>query len=756
MHTSRHQTVALALLAALLLSAPWTIRAQDDDDAKKKKSDFSRPPGIVFDPAVNAIIESNPQTGSELVKTIKILIGLKHPKYAREFLGKLLALNLDEAQMAALVKEFGSGPFLEMTLTPELQPEGKPLAEKVLAAARKQATDPARITGLIQKLNNPAADIRQTVALDMRSAGTAIVNPLLATLADKGQEQVHPYVRTALVVQGSVVVPPLVGALETDNPDLKAQIIEVLGRIGDEVVAPFLLRSAVAKDSPAPVQAAAAKVLAGMLGKAPNLNEALFLLERSATQYFDLRVPLDTDLDGKVEIWHWENDATMAELLPADTVSTIYAARLARDAYQLDPENEQLRQLYLATLLQSASLRGGLGQPVADAALNEAAGLGIDALVDAVRYSLAHGHSPAATAAIQVLGEKGTADLLNTPAYSDSSRYSVFIQAARHEDRRLRAAAIEAVAKLKPEQMYPGASMILESAGNLVAALGRPRAVVVDGNITLARRMAGMLASLGYDAEATTDRREMLKLAARGDCELVLIGMTMGELQAKLALRSLRNDGRTAALPVGMVASPDHIRDAIAAAEEDKLTGSVIRPPDAEAMQFQIDLLYKQLGRVRIDTAERNKLAQRAVAVLAELSKNPGVMYDLKRVVPQLTLALYVPELSAQAAAALGNIGSAEAQSALVDVASNSILDIAIRKAAAAAFDASVRRKWGTLLTTRQIVQQYERYNASETADAETQQVLGAILDSLEHKLPKAAPKDEAPAPGNAQAAVVK
>jgi hypothetical protein len=163
--------------------------------------------------------------------------------------------------------------------------------------------------------------------------------------------------------------------------------------------------------------------------------------------------------------------------------------------------------------------------------------------------------------------------------------------------------------------------------------------------------------------------------------------------------------------------------------------------------------LYAQLGWVRIGTEERKLQAQRAVAALAEITKKPGLMYDTKRVVPELTLALYVPELSADAASALGNIGSAEAQKALVDVASTNVIDIAIRKAAAAAFDASVRRKWGTLLTTDQIVEQYNRYNDSETADAETQEVLGAILDSLEHKLKKPEPKENAPPPAQARAA---
>ena len=52
---------------------------------------------------------------------------------------------------------------------------------------------------------------------------------------------------------------------------------------------------------------------------------------------------------------------------------------------------------------------------------------------------------------------------------------------------------------------------------------------------------------------------------------------------------------------------------------------------------------------------------------------------------------------------------------------------------AAEAFRASVAAH-GVLLTTDQILAQYDRYNASETADAATQKVLARVLDVIEKK----------------------
>ena len=41
---------------------------------------------------------------------------------------------------------------------------------------------------------------------------------------------------------------------------------------------------------------------------------------------------------------------------------------------------------------------------------------------------------------------------------------------------------------------------------------------------------------------------------------------------------------------------------------------------------------------------------------------------------------------------------------------------------------------YGVLLTTDEIRIQYDTYNASESADAETQKLLGSVLDTIEKK----------------------
>jgi hypothetical protein len=133
-------------------------------------------------------------------------------------------------------------------------------------------------------------------------------------------------------------------------------------------------------------------------------------------------------------------------------------------------------------------------------------------------------------------------------------------------------------------------------------------------------------------------------------------------------------------------------------------------------------------------------MAAQALIWLGQLLGREQSMYDFRRQAPVIEAALYRPELAERSVAALAFVGTPESQRSLVDFASRSSVPIDARQQAATAFQKSVAHS-GILLTEEEILRQYDRYNASATADADTQKVLGTILDALESLRAKSMPR---------------
>ena len=179
-----------------------------------------------------------------------------------------------------------------------------------------------------------------------------------------------------------------------------------------------------------------------------------------------------------------------------------------------------------------------------------------------------------------------------------------------------------------------------------------------------------------------------------------------------------------------MLGTADDSERARLAAKEDRLTEAMVRPHDKQAVQWQVERLRAMAGRAAVSAEERRRQAAQTLRWIAELSAEPHPVYNLRQAEGSAMAVLHSPELGAQAVAVLEQMGTPASQRALVDLASRRPSRW-LRKVAVAAFVTSIQ-KHGVLLTTNEILAQYDRYNKSATADAETQHILGRILDTLE------------------------
>jgi hypothetical protein len=291
--------------------------------------------------------------------------------------------------------------------------------------------------------------------------------------------------------------------------------------------------------------------------------------------------------------------------------------------------------------------------------------------------------------------------------------------------------------ELGPQRTFAGASYVADALWYFVAGAGEPVAVAAAPVLPRATDWAGQLRSLGFEATAAGTGRgaiaAALDPAAAPRLALVLVDGDLGQPLVGETIYQLRSAARTARTPIIVAASAEGYAATQRLFAHDPLVVVAPRPRGEGALG---ELVEQAVALAEYPLAEqdvRRQQAAQALAWIASLLSGNGPYDELRRDAALVSRTLLVPELSEPSLRVLGALGTADSQSLLADYASGASVPVESRRAAAAALAGSVDR-FGIQLTTEQIVRQYDRYNASETAGAETQAVLGGILDAIERK----------------------
>ena len=686
-------------------------------------------------PAVSAILLTRPSTPTEMARAASILADLERPDLAKSFLQRILAAKLSTEQLAALADEFGSAMFVRMASREDLAPEARTLADAVLKAVAQVRRDPQRIAARIKQLSDPSSDVRYRAMNELRESQGAGVAQMVAVLADPARAAEHPNLRVALVRIGRDAVGPLTAMLQADSPRLAAEAARSLALLGARGTLFYLLAPYASPESPPEVRAAAKEALEQLTGATPAPHEAAELLAEHARRHFERQEPVREHSPGQVEIWGWDarTQQPAARLYTTDDAMLALAARFAREAFSIARDDEAIRVLYLATALEQARYAEGLDRPLRQGThppMSVAATLGPEVVEDVLRYAVQTGHAPAATAAARLLGDIGRPE----PLLFQGTDPSPLVLATRHPDRRLRLAAAESILKLMPVGAFPGSSYLPEALHFFAATGGRPRVLVAGPSTAESRRVGGYLAAMGYEIDTATSGNDLIRAAlASPDYELILIDSQLLNPTVDFVLQQIRRDNRTALLPVGVLAREQWTERARHLVRHDPLAMALPRPHSQESVQWQVEQLLALRGRDRVAFAERQRHAALAMELLGMLTadETQHQIFNLQGAEQSALAALYVPQFTAAAVRVLGNLGTAGAQTALVDLASRNVQPLENRQAALDAFSTAVEKN-GILLTTDQILRQYERYNQSAALDPASQQVLGSILDCLE------------------------
>lgn len=777
----RHLLLTYCLAIGTWICAAPMARAQAPDAPAAAPAPATVQKTEVPDPAVDFIVKSNPTTPAELFYAVKSLDALGRPDLAAPLMKKLIELKPDEATLADLVNEYGGAAFMRLATKKEFGPDAAQFVREAMEAAAKQARDPERLAALIEQLKAPEVRKRLEAIVQLKLGREAAAAALIAVLADADRADEHPQIRAALPALGADALGPLIGALQAEDVNLRASVCEVLGDLEEQRAVPYLQVPALSAQSPDEVRTAARAALVKLVRRVPTFSDAAANMYTTARPLYE-----NPSAASPNAIARWNYDTQMKQValeeLPPEVNALATAADLAGGARELLPDEINIRRLYLASLLEAASYREGLDKPLPNDRGSEAADVGAEgvaAVEDLLEHAVRTDHPVAAAAAARILGDSNQPGVLYRG--TAQGRPSVLARAAQHKNRRVRFAAVEAILKLKPADPFPGSSAVTNSLAFFAGSIGAPRAIVADVRASEASRLAGLLMEIGYEADVATDARTVLSLAIRApDYELILLDMTLAEPTSGELIQRLRRDSRTATVPIGLVCDSDALGRAEILSRRETLTSPIIRPADPiiedlqqvaffysekykfidrgrktglttfltpwnvnqpaptarDGLEFQTGQLLSRAGQSAVSLAERHEQAARALEWLAELSSRPGGFYDLRRVEEAAGAALSMGDLSENAGRVLANLGTNRGQRALVDRASRATLPLAARQAAAKSFEDSVKRH-GTLLTTGEVLQQYDRYNQSAVLDKETQAVLASILDTIEARAKK-------------------
>jgi CheY-like chemotaxis protein len=706
--------------------------AKADDQKSQAKEAAIEELFTPVDPVVAAIEAAKPTTPAECLRAAKSLAELGHLNIAKPLLKKVLDAKLTPQQMDDLVAEFGSATFIDLGGKAGLQPEAKQLADAIASHIKAKLEDVKRIEGLITQLQDADVEKRMQALGALQEARQAAIGPLLAVLNDPKRAEEHANVRTVLAGMGLPAREALAAIVADADPKLQLQAILTLTELNNPKVKVDLIEPCVSEKRDPEVRKAAAAALQQFTGRVPTKEQAGPALLEAAMAFCQQRQPADGLIDGRVDIWRWDPEKRQCVVHSgtAQDAMRARAARLAKAAYALLPKDPTVRALYLLTAFDVAAYANGLDKPLDDKnpVVVEAKQLGVPVVNDVLKMALEYARPGAAAAAAQLLGQIGKPEDVLYRA-GQPTPLALALQAP---DRRVRLAAVTAILRLKPTQPFFGASYVPTVLSYFVATSGRRQVLVGGPNAEQTRILASTLAAAGFETATATSGAEFLRLATLSpDYEMAWIDVSIQSPEIQVLLQQLRREPRTALLRIGLIARDRYAELAERLASGDAMSKAFSRPHDEQGGKWQLEQLQTLAPQEFVPFEERQREAAAALDLLAELAQGSGKLYDLRRVQDAVLTAVYCPKLSIKAIAVLAGMNSPNCQRTLVNVASQLTLPLAVRQAAAKAFRENTQ-KYGILLTTEEIREQYRRYNASEKLDAPTQHVLSLILDCLE------------------------
>lgn len=691
------------------------------------------------DPVVNAILGSNPQTPLALVNAIDLLVDVNRTDLAVDYLKQLKALSLDDQQLYELYKQAGSAKIFRIATQPGLEPEGQVTAKTILDGAERFANDSARIKNLAETAVRNEDRYQRSVALgDLRLLGDTGAAVLIEKLVDPSYEDAWPRIRQAIGLFGDAAAGPISAALRSNSLKLRLEALYLLRNIDTSDSVESLIGFMLSDSSTALQKEVASQSLKHLIGYTPDSKEGIGRLQRSAQQYLLDEVGTDRRGDEMVKWWLWNDQRKLEPTwVTAQTISRIRSFQRAEHLVEVDPDNRDYQILYWLSRLEAAKLSGGQNRELLSTTLRTFVdSMDPEMARDVLDKALELNALNAAVATCEILGAIGDPRFLS-PDVAGST--SPLISALNAGSIRLTAAAAKAIAKIKPTESFPGSSDYIRALVYLSRSGGLKTAVVGHADLEIAQSLAALTNRQGYTARSVTTARDMFDIAQNDpDLELLVITDKIFRPSFSELVQALRANSRTRRIPILLMVEPENLARAERLAEryDDILVSPMVL--NEKVIARQIDNLYSNIQFRDTNEVERGDNAIQALDQLDFYASQPEKypFFDVLSYEEDLTNGLTSPARAEVTCRVLGELGTADAQRRLVQLASNFQLPVELREAAVQSFAVAVEKR-GLMLSRQQILNQYERYNSSADETEASQQILGSLLDVLEGRSAK-------------------
>lgn len=613
---------------------------------------------------------------------------------------KALANNPTEESAYALWRDVDFQVWRELIASGG---QGELIAKRVIELAKggrkALANDSAAIEALVQKVVSLEGGKEWVSAVGQLASdhGEFATPNLIGFLGEGSESEKMARAKLALNRLSRSVVLPLCAALQSQDAVLRRNICDVLGGIGDDRAAGYLLWHA-KSDPDGSVRAAAADAAraAGFGG------DALSSLLKLGQEFHDSTEHAIPDNQVRESVWVWNEP----RLVPMPIPAAIHNDELARQAYDhalsVAPDSTDalagLARAYVAEMTKLEWLeKGGQDLGAWKARIDEARLAVNVAGVNAVDRALQ----------LSVQGKEGTtgAALCRTLAGLAKEPTPGLNAALQASDGALRSEAAVALASIAQRNGRAPSSEVIALLGEIVGRQVMRIAIVADSDEGRGRAIQAGLEGMGMSVTRVTKGGMALALARRAaGLDVALFSDVQSDLTLSQMLDEMKDDPRLQAVPiVAITANPEQV----ATDYSGRIAGSVKGADDLKAVQ---DAMSNEIGG---DRALADDLAARAGAILAQVGRTGRA--DTAPVAGSVVgaIANRPDAVSIAALEALASAGGAQQGAAIVAVVADGSRSEPVRVAAADAL-AGILARDGSALAAESVAS----LNAVAVSDA--------------------------------------